>query len=50
MQEPKARLVLLLDQMEKFFTLRYAPKQLRAFLETIHVLASRRVFVIGTLR
>lgn len=51
LQEPKARLVLLLDQMEELFTLNYAPEQLRAFLETIAVLArSGRVFVIGTLR
>ena len=51
LQEPKARLVLLLDQMEELFTLNYAPEQLRAFLETIGVLArSGRVFVIGTLR
>lgn len=51
LQEPKARLVLLLDQMEELFTLNYAPEQLRAFLETIDVLArSGRVFVIGTLR
>jgi hypothetical protein len=51
LQEPKARIVLLLDQMEELFTLNYAPEQLRAFLETIHVLArSGRVFVIGTLR
>ena len=51
LQEPKARLVLLLDQMEELFTLNYAPEQLRAFLETIEVLArSGRVFVIGTLR
>lgn len=51
LQDPKARLVLLLDQMEELFTLNYAPEQLRAFLETIDVLArSGRVFVIATLR
>ncbi|MBX7207470.1 MAG: hypothetical protein K1X78_04090 [Verrucomicrobiaceae bacterium] len=38
--------------MEELFTLNYAPEQLRAFLETIDVLArsTGRVFVIGTLR
>jgi hypothetical protein len=51
LQESRTRLVLLLDQMEELFTLNYAPEQLRAFLETIAVLArSGRVFVIGTLR
>jgi len=51
LQTPTSRLVLLLDQMEELFTLNYAPEQLRAFLETIAVLArSGRVFVIGTLR
>lgn len=51
LQDPKARLILLLDQMEELFTLNYAPEQLRAFLETIDVLARcGRVFVIATLR
>lgn len=50
---PRARLVLLLDQMEELFTLNYAPDHLRAFLAALDVLArnsSGRVFVIGTLR
>lgn len=37
--------------MEELFTLNYDAKHLRAFLETIAILArSGRVFVIGTLR